>query len=478
MHHKKYLSLLIFIIIIFAVSGCGFFNNSKQTVKNNEQNNQSSSSSNENIAENSTAYISAGILKVHAEPSLASKQISNLVKGTEVKIDGESKDKKNFIWYKIEYKAGSKLISGWIAAQYTVKNRNELLGRDLQNIDLSPQDKADEYIDNPRIKVKGIYVTEATAGSSKVDKLIELANKTQINAFVIDVKDDNGTMLFHTDAAEIYCADANKRVHINNIEAFMKKLKENNIYTIARIVSFKDPLYTKKYPGRAIVYKSSGKLYKNNDNIPWASPYDRQLWDYNIAAAKEAAKAGFNEIQFDYVRFPASNGGKLDKLLDYRNTTGETKPQLIQDYLKAAYKELSPLNVYVSADIYGLVASVPDDMALGQYFEAVSNAVDYVSPMIYPSHYANGTYSLSIPDAKPYETVFNAARDSVSRNKNIKTPAVIRPWIQDFTAKWVAGHIIYGKNQVQSEIKALKDCGIDEYLLWNANNVYTEDAVK
>ena len=478
MFHKKYYSLLIIIILIFAISGCSLISSSKQTLKNNKQNNTKDDIINESNENNNIIYISASSLKVHDSPLLSSKQVGKLIKGTEVKIDDESKDEKNQIWYKIEYNAGNNLISGWIAAQYTVKNKNELLGKSLQNIDTSPQDKTAGYTDNPRITVKGIYVTASTAGSSKIDRLIEMANRSQINTFVIDVKDDNGAMLFHTNAAEVYCPDANKRIHVKDIASFMRKLKENNIYTIARIVSFKDPLYTKAYPGRAIVYKSNGKPYKNSDNIPWASPYDRELWNYNISVAKEAANAGFNEIQFDYVRFPASNGGKLDSILDYRNTTGESKPQLIQDYLKQAYMELSPLKVYVSADIYGLVASVPDDMALGQYFEAVSNVVDYVSPMMYPSHYANGTYNLSVPDAKPYETIFNSTRDSVSRNKNIKTPAVIRPWIQDFTAKWVKGHITYGKNQVESEIKALKDCGIDEYLLWNANNTYTEDAVK
>ena len=475
---RKIFSIVIISILIFTITGCSLINSSRQTVKNNEQNNKSSENLNEGIEENKTVYISASSLKVHDSPSLKSRQVANLVKGSEVKIDDESKDEKNQIWYKVEYGMGSKLISGWIAAQYTVKNKNELLGKSLQNIDLAPQDKADEYTDNPKIKVKGIYVTSSTAGSSKIDSLIKMANRSQINAFVIDVKDDNGRMLFHTDAAEVYCPEANKRVPVKDIESLMRKLKENNIYTIARIVSFKDPLYTEAYPERAIVYKSNGKLYKNSDNIPWASPYDRELWNYNISVAKEAANAGFNEIQFDYVRFPASNGGKLDRLLDYRNTTGETKPQLIQDYLKQAYKELSPLKIYISADIFGLVASVPDDMSLGQYWEAVSNVVDYVSPMMYPSHYADGTYNLSVPDAKPYETIFNSTRDSVSRNKNIKTPAVIRPWIQDFTAKWVKGHITYGKNQVEGEIKALKDCGIDEYLLWNANNNYTEDAVK
>jgi hypothetical protein len=304
-----------------------------------------------------------------------------------------------------------------------------------------------------------------------------MSKRTKINTFVIDVKDDNGHMLFKTKAADKYSPDANNHITVKDIAALMKKLKENNIYAVARIVSFKDPTYTKQHTDRAIIYKDSGKPFTNSDGLIWASAYDRELWAYNVEVSKEAAEVGFNEIQFDYVRFPASNGGRLDKSLDYRNTTGESKPQAIQDYLKYAREQLSPLNVYISADVYGLVGSVADDMSLGQYWEAVSNVVDYICPMMYPSHYANGTYGLSIPDAFPYETIYHSTKDSVARNKNIDTPAGIRPWIQDFTAPWVKGHIKYTDKQVADQIKALEENGVKEYLLWNAGNRYSEGAV-
>ncbi|SKA81372.1 hypothetical protein SAMN05443428_10451 [Caloramator quimbayensis] len=424
------------------------------------------------------AYVSASSLIVRENPQSNAKAVDKLLKGSEVEIIESKTDDKNSLWYKIDYTNGSRKIEGWIFAKYTVKERKDLLSAELKNLDFSPQEKASEYPSNPRVKVKGIYVTLYSASNSRIDELIEMTKRTGINAFVIDVKDDNGTMLFPTKAAEKYAPLANKRAPIKDISSFMKKLKDNNIYAIARIVSFKDPTYTKAHPDRAIIYKGTNKVFTNKDNLAWATAYDKELWDYNISVAKEAAKAGFNEIQFDYVRFPASNGGKLDKILDYRNTENISKPLAIQNYLKLAYKELSPLNVYISADIYGLVGSVPDDMALGQYFEAVSNVVDYVCPMMYPSHYANGTYGLGIPDAKPYETVLNSAKDCMARNKNIKTPAIIRPWIQDFTATWVKGHIPYGVNEVKGEIKALEENGIDEFLLWNAGNKYTEDAVR
>ncbi|PCR83934.1 hypothetical protein CQA79_12570, partial [Fusobacterium nucleatum] len=204
----------------------------------------------------------------------------------------------------------------------------------------------------------------------------------------------------------------------------------------------------------------------------WVSAYDKNLWEYNVTVAKEAAKAGFNEIQFDYVRFPASNGGKLDKVLNYRNTDNLTKAEAIQKYLHYAKEELESYDVYISADIYGQVGSSSDDMALGQFWEAVSSEVDYVSPMMYPSHYGKGVYGLAVPDANPYKTIYASTKDSINRNNNIDSPAIIRPWIQAFTAAWVKGHINYGPNEIKDQVKAMKDLGVDEYILWSPTNRY------
>jgi hypothetical protein len=425
----------------------------------------------------SVVYISASKLNVREQAAKDGKILDSLIKGTPVSVKQEKTDDAQMLWYNITYKNATGEVNGWVLAEHTVKDRTELLSESLRNLDLSPQDKTSGYPDNPRVEVKGIYLTLYSASGERLDKLIEMTKRTEINTFVIDVKDDNGNMLFATEAAEKYSPEANKKAPIKDIKAFMQKLKDNNIYAIARIVSFKDPAYAKQHPDKAIVYKDSGKPFTNSDGLIWVSAHDRDLWQYNLEVSKEAAAAGFNEIQFDYVRFPASNGGKLDKILDYRNETGESKPETIQNYLKEARKQLSPMQTYISADIYGLVGSVSDDMALGQYWEAVSNVVDYVSPMMYPSHYANGTYGLSVPDAYPYETILNCTKDSVNRNKNIETPATIRPWIQDFTASWVKGHIKYGAKELDLQIKALEENNVKEYLIWNASNRYSEGAL-
>lgn len=430
----------------------------------------------ENNDEN-LVYISASKLRIREEAKTDAKSIDSLIKGSVVNVMEEKQDEQGKSWYKVSYESVNGNMEGWIAAEYAVKDRTELLSETLKKLDYSPQDKVYEYPGNPRVEARGIYLTIYSASNARLDSLIEMSKRTKINTFVIDVKDDKGYMLFPTKAAEKHSPDANKKVTIKDIAGLMKKLKDNNIYAVARIVSFKDPTYSNHHPEKAIIYRDSGKPFRNSDGLTWVSAYDRELWEYNIEVAQEAAQAGFNEIQFDYVRFPASNGGRLDKSLDYRNTTGESKPEAIQNYLKYAREKLSPLNAYISADIYGLVGSVADDMSLGQYWEAVSNIVDYVCPMMYPSHYANGTYGLSIPDAYPYETIYNSAKDSVARNKNIKTPATIRPWIQDFTAPWVKGHIKYSDKQVEQQIKALEENGVTEYLLWNAGNKYSEGAV-
>ena len=403
------------------------------------------------------------------------KKVQIVKEKTVKKPDGKTEVQKTTTvenWEKISYQKNREKRTGWIKSKQLVDSLGATLPKEWKNLDFSPIEKKN-YPENKRREVRGIYVTSSSASLTKrVDDLIALSKRTKINAFVIDVKEDDGTLLFKMKAGEKYNPNANRRSPIKDIDKFMKKMKDNNIYTIARVVSFKDPTYAKANPDKAIITKSTGKPFTNSDGVIWVSPHDRYLWEYNIAVAKEAALAGFDEIQFDYVRFPASNGGKLDKDLDYRNPNKESKPETIQKYLQYARKELEPLGVYIAADVYGQVGSLPDDMALGQHWESVSNVVDYICPMIYPSHYGKGVYGLPVPDAEPYKTVYRSTQDSMNRNANIDTPAMIRPWIQAFTARWVKGYITYGPEQIELQVKALKDLGINEYILWSPTNRY------
>lgn len=433
-----------------------------------------------------------GNIRVFADTKVTPKAEANLKIGTKVEVlekktvettrnktvkkpDGTNEVQKIVTkenWEKIAYMKNGQEKGGWIKERQLADSFKETLPKNWKNLNFSPVEKK-EYQNNKRVAVKGIYVTSSSASLTKrMDELIALTKRTEINAFVIDVKEDGGSLLFKMEAGEKYNPLANKYSPIKDIDAFMKKLKDNNIYTIARIVSFKDPIYAKANPDKAIINRATQKPFTNSDGVIWVSPHDRNLWEYNVAVAKEAAKAGFNEIQFDYVRFPASNGGKLDKELDYRNPNNESKPETIQKYLAYARKELEPLGVYIAADIYGQVGSLPDDMSLGQHWETISNVVDYICPMIYPSHYGKGVYGLPVPDADPYKTVYCSTQDSLNRNYNIETPAIVRPWLQAFTAKWVKGHITYGPEEIELQVKALKDLGVDEYILWSPTNRY------
>lgn len=426
-------------------------------------------------SQSSVKYINTNNQKV-TDSLESDKKIDFLRKGTKINIleTKVKKDKEmNENWVKISYKKDLKERTGWVPEKSLVSSLLQTLPKDWANLDFSYDKPMADYPNNRKVVVKGVYINIHTmASEKKLERLIALTKKTEINAFVIDVKDDNGVLLFKMDAADKYNPLANKYIPIKNIDQIMKKLKENNIYTIARIVSFKDPLYAKANPDKAITNRQTNEPFTNSDGIIWVSPHDRNLWAYNISVAEEAAKIGFNEIQFDYVRFPASNGGKLDKVLDYKNTKKESKPETIQQYLKYARNRLSPLQVYTSADIYGQIGTFPDDMALGQYWEAIAGVVDYVSPMKYPSHYGNGAYGIPVPDAQPYKTIYASTRDSVNRNENIENPAIIRPWIQAFTAKWVKGNIPYREKEIKEQIRAMKDLGVNEYLLWSPSNNY------
>lgn len=344
------------------------------------------------------------------------------------------------------------------------------IARPYDDVDYSPQIKNTDFKTNPAINVKGVFITANTAGSARIDEFVELLNETELNALVIDVKGDDGSMLFYSKTAEVYVPEANSRVYIDDMDAFMKKMKENNIYTIARIVTFKSPQYALKYPERAITYKSSGNLYYA-DGAYWASPFDQELWKYNVGVAKEAIEYGFNEIQFDYVRFPAT-GSKLDKNLDFRNPDNNTKTFAVQEFVKYAYSELNPLEAFIALDVFGWTATTVNDSGIGQHWEGMSNVADYMCPMVYPSHYGPNIFGLPVPDANPYRTIYEAMSDSIERNSNIETPAKLRPWLQGFTAKWVEGYIPYRTAEIQAQIQACNDLGIEDYIFWNSSNNY------
>jgi len=313
--------------------------------------------------------------------------------------------------------------------------------------------------------VRGIYATGWMAGSSKwFPRLVQFIEETQVNSIVIDIKDDEGTLSYRSKVrlANEIGADAAK---IKDPWMLMRVLNEHGIWPIARIVVFKDPFLARKRPDLAVRSKSGG-LWHDRKGMTWVDPNNRSVWSYNVAVAKEAVALGFREVQFDYVRF-ASDGQISDCV--YPFSDGTKKEDIIREFLAYARGILRPLGVAVSADIFGLVTSAHDDLGIGQQLEKVAESVDIISPMVYPSHYAHGSFGLSEPDLQPYETVLRGLTDARKRLEG--TSVQIRPWLQDFSLE---NH--YGREQVQAQIRAVHDAGLKEWIFWNPSNRY--DAAK
>jgi len=335
---------------------------------------------------------------------------------------------------------------------------------------LKPVNKKDPQQDAP--KVKGVYVTAHSAGGARMNTLLKLMDDTELNSMVIDIKDDWGYITYNTGNPELEEMGTTQKI-IADMPKLINTMKEHEIYPIARIVVFKDTVLAKKKPELSFI-NPDGTVWGNNKANPesFVNPYKKEVWDYNIAIAKEAAKAGFKEIQFDYVRFPEGFEKRADTLKYDKDD--RTRIQAVAEFVHYAREQLAPLGVRVSVDIFGYAASVPAAEGIGQDFVKISENVDVISPMIYPSHYSAGWFGAKVPDAQPYVTINGAMKDTLKKLEPISDlKPIIRPWIQDFTASWVQGYIKYGKREVEEQVRALKDNGVEEFLLWNAVNTYT-----
>ncbi|KXZ13561.1 GTP-binding protein [Bacillus nakamurai] len=328
-------------------------------------------------------------------------------------------------------------------------------------------------------KVRGIYVTGHSAGGSKFDELTDFVDKTELNTMVIDVKNDNGNLTFQPDKQSPYYKIS--KPYIKDPKRMMKKLEEKHIYPIARIVVFKDSALAKEKPEWSFKEKD-GNVWKNGSGESFVNPFMKEVWDYNVNIAKDAAKKGFKEIQFDYVRFPEGFEKRDDELTYGHGRYGKSADSNVQkrvhavtDFVSYANKKLKPRGVDVSADIFGYSATLPEAPGIGQNFSKISEHVDVISSMIYPSHWTS-YFGIDKPDLEPYKVVREYAKVENKKLSKLKNPPSSRPWLQDFTASYLGSgnYQEYGKSQVEDQIKALHDEGIDEFLLWDAANHYTK----
>ena len=318
--------------------------------------------------------------------------------------------------------------------------------------------------------IRGLYLNAwATGSTKKLDKLIGIANSTEINAFVIDVK-EAGEISYQSTVPLVNEIDADRQ-YVRDIRAVLAKMKANNIYPIARIVAFKDPVLAKARPDLAI-QKHDGSLWVDNHGNYWVDSFNKEVWDYNIAIAREAIQLGFSEVQWDYVRFP-DVPQSLMRTAVWPARAGREKEDGIREFLLYSRQQLADLNVPITADVFGLAVSAHDDVGIGQKWDKLVDAADALLPMVYPSHYARGSYGIPVPNAAPYETVKTAMEYARKRTDGKPNAARIIPWLQDFTL----GQPRYGPSHVRAQIDAVYDAGLQEWVLWHPGSNYTVSAL-
>jgi hypothetical protein len=318
------------------------------------------------------------------------------------------------------------------------------------------------------VPVKGIHVTSYHAGRPDLlAKLIQVADTTEVNAFVVDIKDEAGTVVYNSDVPMAKSLGL-VEPRIADVDAFIATLRQHNITPIARIVCFQDTVLATARPDLAI-QSSKGGLWKNSKGFCYTDPYNHEVWDYLVQIAEDVAKHGFREIQFDYVRFPGD--GPVEEEV-FPDAQGMTKADAITGFLAYARERLEPLGVWVSADVFGMTLRVKDDQGIGQIIEQIAHNVDIVSPMIYPSLYYPNSYGLPNPNANPYELITAALKDAKKRLAG--TGAMVRPWLQDYS--W--GGVTYGAAEVKAQIRAAEEQGYTEWILWDASLNYSVGALR
>ena len=313
-------------------------------------------------------------------------------------------------------------------------------------------------------EIRGVHVTMALASiPGKIDQYLAM-RKHGLNTLELDVKDENGEVGFRRPKVALARQVGSAHDYYDPYEV-ARKAHAAGVYLIGRIVCFEDPVLTQNAP-RYAIRKTSGGVWTTVAGLGWADPYDKRVWDYNVSLGEAAAKAGFDEIQFDYVRFPTD--GDLSAAV-FPKKTDQTKTNVITSFAKYAGERLKPLGVRVSADVFGLSAT--RNMGIGQRPKKLGAYLDTIYPMVYPSHFGPGEYNLPDPNAQPGRTVGLALRDFDSQLTGLKTRLV--PWLQDFSLGRT-----YTLADVQDQIEAARDAGAEGFLLWNAAGVYTRGALK
>ncbi len=330
------------------------------------------------------------------------------------------------------------------------------------------KDHSREFVLTPMVP-KALYLSFYGIGSTKLrEAALGLIGKAELNAVVINVKSDRGMIAFKTSLPLAEQAHSNQLTTIRDAKALLDRLHHDNIYAIARIVVFKDDLLAAGRPDLA-VKRASGAIFRDRERVAWTDPFNTEVWDYNISIALEAARLGFDEIQFDYVRFPDTPGLKFSK-----PTSMKSRLAAISGFLAEARRRLIPYNVFLAVNIFGYVAWNLDDTHIGQRLEELARIVNYISPMLYPSCFQFGIPGYRNPVAHPYEIVFLSLQNARERG----IPSIrFRPWLQAFR-DYAFDRREFTGTQIRAQISATEKFGSDGWMLWNPRNQYTADGLK
>ena len=317
------------------------------------------------------------------------------------------------------------------------------------------------------IKVKALYLTfwGASNNSKTLKNILNIVDTTEVNAVVVDVKNAYGSTSFLTGYEKANSYGAQKHRTNRNIQKFIATMKAHHIYTIARIVTFKDEIQASHNPQYAIKKDANNTIWRNHDNMAWVDPFDKRARDYTISIAEEAAKVGYDEINFDYIRFPAKEGLKYSQ-----QCTQESRVKAIEKFLDEAQKRLSKYGVFVSVDTYGNICWSKDDNGIGQKVASLAKHADYVCPMLYPSGFSSGSFHFKHPAEHPYEVVYRSVKKIQDRVPSSR----VRPWLQGFR-DYTLKRRRYEKEEIQAQIRATEDIGTNGWMLWSPSSKYNKE---
>jgi hypothetical protein len=325
----------------------------------------------------------------------------------------------------------------------------------------------------PPKAVRAAYLTYYGVADKGIrERVLELVARTELNAVVIDVKGDRGLIPYRTEVPLALAAGAQGPVIIKDFDGLLAQLKARNVYTIARIVTFKDNVLAQHRPDWAVIDTRTGKPWIDNEKLAWVDPFREEVWDYAIAVAKEAVAKGFDEVQFDYVRFPTD--GKLSAAKYSQPNNAQTRLPAIAGFLAKARSELGPTGAFLAADVFGYTAFNDNDTDIGQRVEELARHLDYICPMVYPSGYHRGIPGVRNPVAQPYEIVKESVR--LTRKRSASLTVQVRPWLQDFR-DYAFDRRIFGVNEIRAQIRGARDGGAVGFMLWNPKNDYTGGAL-